>query len=108
MPSIHRVYNAGKPRFQLRRGEEGLSAFDADNLTPAEILPSFRSGSLITTLEIPTIEGFGLCVVSTPGDPSLPRSLRDNHMEIRPGDGMSRKQFKAALRDLERSIGASP
>ena len=104
-PSIHRVYNAGKPRFQLRQGEEGLSVFDANNVTPAEILPSFRPGSLVTTHEISTIESFGLSVVPTPGDPTLPLRLRESHMEIRASEGMTRKQFKAALRSLERALG---
>jgi len=106
-PSIHRVYNAGKPRFQLRKGEEGLSVFDATKVTPAEILPSFRPGSLITTQEIATIESLGLSVVRTPGDPAFPRLLRENHMEIRPGEDMTRKQFKEALRRLEQAIGGS-
>lgn len=107
-PSVHRVYNAGKPRFQLRQGEEAISVFDAEKLTPADILPSFRPGSLIATHEISTIESFGLIVVHTPGDPKLPQLLRDNHWEIRPGDGMTRNQFKAALRALEQMIGGSP
>lgn len=54
-PSAHRVYTAGKPRFQLRQGEEAISAFDAEKVTPADILPSFRSGSLITTVQISII-----------------------------------------------------
>ena len=104
-PSVHRVYNAGKPRFQLRPGEEAISVFDAEKVTPADILPSFREGSLIATNEISTIESFGLIVVHTPGDPKLPQLLQDNHMDIRPGDGMTRTQFKAALRALEQMIG---
>jgi len=107
-PSVHRVYNVGKPRFQLRQGEEAISAFDAEKLTPADILPSFRPGSLIATQEISTIESFGLMVVRTPGDPKLPQLLQDNHLEIRPGDGMTRNQLKAALRALEQKIGESP
>jgi hypothetical protein len=107
-PSVYRVYNAGKPRFQLRQGEEALSVFDAEKLTPADILPSFRPGSLIATQEISTIESFGLIVVHTPGDPKLPQLLQDNHKDIRPGDGMTRNQFKAALRALEQMIGGSP
>lgn len=107
-PRVHRVYNAGKPRFQLRQGEEAISVFDAEKLTPADILPSFRPGSLIATQEILKIESFGLLVVHTPGDPKLPQLLRENHMDIRPGDGMTRKQFKAALRALEQMIGVAP
>ena len=104
-PSIHRVYNAGKPRFQLRQGEEGLSVFDADKVTPADILPSFRPDSLVTTHEISTIESFGLSVVRTAGNPALPRLLQENHMEIRPIEGLTRKQFKEALRRLEQATG---
>lgn len=107
-PSVHRVYNAGKPRFQLRPGEEAISVFDADKLSPDDILPSFRPGSLIATHEISTIESFGLILVQTPGDPKLPQLLQDNHLDIRPGDGMTRKQFKAALRALEQKIGGLP
>jgi hypothetical protein len=107
-PSVHRVYNAGKPRFQLRQGEEAISVFDAEKLTPADILPSFRPGSLIATQAISTIESFGLIVVHTPGDPKLPKLLQDNHMDIRPGDGMTRNQFKAAPKALEKMIGEAP
>ena len=106
--NIHRVYTVGKPRFQLRQGEDGLLAFDAAKVTPADILPSFRAGSLITTQEIGFVESFGLSVVKTPGDPDLPQLLRDNHMEILAGPNMTRKQFKAALRDLEQAVGGSP
>ena len=107
-PSVHRVYNEGRPRFQLRQGEEAISVFDAEKVTPAGILPNFRPGSLIATAEILTIESLGLIVVHTPGDPKLPQLLQDNHMDIRPGDGMTRKQFKAALRALEQMIEGSP
>lgn len=106
--SIHRVYTVGKPRFLLRQGEDGLSAFDAEKVTPADILPSFRAGSLITTQEIAFVESFGLSVLKTPGDTDLPQLLRDNHMEILAGPNMTRKEFKAALRDLEQAIGAPP
>jgi len=105
--SIHRVYNAGKPRFQLRQGEEALSAFNGEIVGPAEILPSPRSGSLIVTVEIAMFESFGLTVKPTPGDPSLPQPLQDNHLEIGPSEGMTRKQFKAALRALEQAIGGA-
>ena len=107
-PSVYRVYHAGKPQFQLRQGEEAISVFDAEKLTPADILPSFRPGSLVATQEISTIESFGLIVVHTPGDPKLPQLLQDNHLDICPGDGMTRNQFKAALRALEQVIGGSP
>jgi hypothetical protein len=47
--SVHRVYVEGKPKFQLRKGEEGLSVFNADTLLESEILPSFRPGSHVST-----------------------------------------------------------
>ena len=40
-PSVHRVYNAGKPRFQLSPGEETISVFDAEKVTPADICRAF-------------------------------------------------------------------
>ena len=106
--SVHRVYQPGKPLFQLRQGEEGISLFDAEQVTEADILPSFRDGSLVATVEVATIESFGLNVVPTPGDPGLPELLRDNHLDILPGDGMTRHQFKAALKALDQAIGGSP
>jgi hypothetical protein len=63
---------------------------------------------MIATHEISTIESFGLIVVRTPGDPKLPQLLRDNHLDIRPGAGMTRNQFKAALRALEQKVGETP
>jgi len=107
-PSVHRVYTPGKPRFQLRQGEEAISAFDAEKTIPADILPSFRPGSLIATQKISAMEALGLAVVHAPSDPMLPQILQENHMEIRPGEGMTRKQFKAALRALEQTMGGSP
>ena len=106
--SVHRVYLPGMPRFQLRQGEPAISVFDAQQVTEADVLPSFRPGSLIVTVDVSTIESFGLTVVKTPGDPILPEMLQDNHLEIQPKEGMTRKQFKAALRDLEQAIGGSP
>jgi hypothetical protein len=31
--------------------------------------------------------------------------LQDNHMEIRPSPGMTRKEFKQALKALEQAMG---
>jgi hypothetical protein len=107
-PSIHRVCTPGKPKFQLRQGEEGLSAFDAVKVTTSDIFPWFRPGSVTVTVEVARVESFGLQVVRTPGDLELPELLRENHVEIRPGDGMSRKAFKAALQALEQATGGEP
>ena len=88
----------------MRKGEEGLSVFDADKLIEAEILPNFRSESRLSTQQRQLIESFGLKVAKTPGDSSLPQTLQENHWEIRPGDGMTRNQFKAALKMLEDAV----
>lgn len=48
---VVRVDEPGRPSFQLRRGEEGLSVFDPDSvhppLTEAEILEAFRPGNVV-------------------------------------------------------------
>jgi hypothetical protein len=100
-PKVYRVVELGKPRFQLRQGEEGLSVFDAGKVQPEDVLPAFRPGSLVITLEVEWLESFGLQVVRTPGELRLPKLLQENHMVISPGTGMTRKQFKQALKVLE-------
>jgi hypothetical protein len=102
--AVHRVYDERKPKFQLRKGEEGLSVFNADKLLEADILPNFRPGSRLTTHQSQLIESFGLKIEKTSGDSSLPQKLQENHWEIRPGDGMTRNQFKVALKILEDSV----
>jgi hypothetical protein len=42
-----------------------------------------------------------LQVVSIPGAESLPSRLREAHLEIRAGSGMTRAEFKQALREQE-------
>jgi hypothetical protein len=100
-PKVYRVVEPGKPRFQLGQGEEGLSVFDARKVKPEDILPVFRPGSLVVSLDVEWFESFGLQVVKTPGESLLPKLLQDNHAIIGPGTGMSRKQFKQALKVLE-------
>ena len=58
-PSVHLVYLDGKPKVQLRQGEDGLSVFDAEKTTSTDILPFFRAGSLLVTMEIALIESYG-------------------------------------------------
>jgi hypothetical protein len=99
--SIHRVVTPGKPQFQLRQGEEGLSVFDASKVGPEDILPHFREGSKVVTKPIAMIESHGLTVKQTPGDPQLPQHLQDAHMDIRPGPDMTRNQFKQTIKKLE-------
>jgi thiamine kinase-like enzyme len=98
---VYRVGEPGKPRFQLRQGEEGLSVFDARHVQPEDVLPAFRPGSLVVALEVEWLESFGLQVAKTPGEPRLPKLLQDNHAVICPGTGMTRKQFKQTLKALE-------
>jgi hypothetical protein len=42
---LHRVFEDGKPKFQLRKGEEGLSVFDADELLRVIAVPDKNSTS---------------------------------------------------------------
>jgi hypothetical protein len=85
----------------LRQGEEGLSVFDARHVKPEDIVPAFRPGSSVLSQDVEWLESFGLQLVKTPGDPQLPKLLQDNHAIICPGKGMTRKQFKQALKLLE-------
>jgi hypothetical protein len=100
-----RVTEAGRPSFQLRKGEEGLSVFDNEAVNPhlaeAEILDAFRPESLLVFRSREEIESKGLIVVPVVGAGSLPERLRDAHAEIRPGPILTRSQFKKALQELE-------
>jgi hypothetical protein len=100
-----RVTESGRPGFQLRKGEEGLSVFDAEAVDPrlaeAEILEVFRAESQLVSRMRDEIEAKGLLVVTVPGSASLPTRLRSAHAEIRKGPGMTRGQFKQALQELE-------
>src|SRR5947209_3019001 len=95
-----RVGEPGRPFFQLRPGEEGISVFDAaavdPPLTDGEILHAFRSGSVLVVRSITTLAAAGLTVVPTPGASHLPPRLQLAHAEIRPGPAMTRPQFKRA------------
>jgi len=100
-----RVGEPGKPFFQLRPGEEGISVFDPYAVNPPlsadEVLQSFRPGSVVVIRSRMTIVAAGLKVVPAPGAGHLPVRLRDAHAEIQPGPGMTRPLFKRALRSLE-------
>jgi hypothetical protein len=102
---IVRVSVPGLPAFQLRKGEEGVSVFDPaavdPPLTEEEILGSFRPGSQAVLRPVADIEAKGLQVVPVEGAETLPDRLRPAHQEIRPGAGMTRPEFKAALKELE-------
>jgi len=108
VPSSQRVIRVcppGLPAFQLRKGEEGISVFDPEAvdppLTDEEILNSFRPGSQQVQRYVADVEAKGLQVVPIEGAQILPDRLRQAHREIRPSPGMTRAQFKKALRELE-------
>lgn len=100
-----RVAEPGRPAFQLRKGEQGISVFDTRAVAPAlqdgEILAVFRSGSQAVERSREEIETKGLLIVPLLGSDVLPERLRQSHAEIRPGRGMTRTQFKLALTELE-------
>jgi hypothetical protein len=102
---VVRVADSGRPAFQLRKGEEGLSVFDLGAVDPplieAEILDCFRTDSYLISRSVAEIEIKGLRVIPIPGASPLPPRLRQAHGEIRPGPGMTRAQFKQALKELE-------
>lgn len=102
---VVRVGEPGRPAFQLRKGEDGLSVFNPQAveppLTEAEILESFRAGSQAIVRSVAEIERRGLQVVPIPGAEPLPKRLREAHAEIRAGAGMTRAQFKQILKELE-------
>lgn len=103
--TIYRVATPGQSAFQLRSGEQGLSVFNPNAvvppLTPAEVLASFRPGSVVVTRTGTQISSLGLVLTRTPGASTLPPRLQAAHMEIRPGPGMTRNVFKKALKGLE-------
>ena len=100
-----RVTEAGKPAFQLRNREEGISVFDVNAveppLTEAEILEAFREGSTVVLCSADAVAAVGLQVAPIAGAEPLPERLREAHAEIRPVANMTRPQFKAALKELE-------
>lgn len=100
-----RVTEPGRPAFRLRKGEEGISAFDSESVAPplteAEVLDGFRPGSIAVVRSIEAVEKVSLRVLPIEGGPSLPERLRRAHIEIRPGVRMTREQFKLTLKGLE-------
>jgi hypothetical protein len=100
-----RIAEPGRPAFQLRKGERGISVFDTRAVEPElqdhEILAVFRSGSQTIERSREEIQRKGLLIVPLLGSDVLPERLRQAHAEIRPGGGMTRTQFKQALTELE-------
>ena len=102
---VVRIATVGKPAFQLRKGEEGISVFVPSSVEPplsdAEILDQFRVGSAIVVRVTSQIEEQGLLLLQVDGAENLTDRLRQAHHEIRPGAGMNRDEFKRALKELE-------
>jgi len=100
-----RVAEPDRPAFQLRKGEEGLSVFDTEAalppLTEEEILSSFRPGCIALHRSQDDVLNKGLLIAPILGAESLPERLRESHVEIVPGPGMSRGHFKQLLKELE-------
>jgi hypothetical protein len=100
-----RVFTPGNRKFQLRKGELGISVFDPGAVNPplteTEILASFRPGSQSVSRTEAEIHAQGLTIISVPGGSQLPYRLQMAHVEIQAGLGMKRDQFKAALKRLE-------
>ena len=102
---VFRVAEPGKPAFQLRPGEEGLSIFDPGAVDPplndTEVLAGFRASSRVVVRTKAEIEAKGMVIVPITGTHLLPPRLREAHAELRPGPTMTRQQFKNALKELE-------
>jgi hypothetical protein len=102
---VTRIAEPGKPAFQLRKGEEGISVFVSKAvqppLTEPEIVGAFRPGGVAVMRTLAEIEAKGLRVVAVPGGDLLPDRLRAAHAEIRSGIGMARTRFKQTLQELE-------
>jgi len=102
---VVRVTEPGRPAFQLRKGEEGLSLFDSDAveppLTESDILEAFRPGSVLVFRAETVLQARGLRIVPILGAEPLPPRLRPAHVAIRPGAGMMRVGFKQAWKELE-------
>ena len=102
---IIRVGESGKPAFQLRKGEKGLSAFDTELVDPLltddEITSAFRTGSILVLRTKDEITTKGLIIEEIEGAETLPIRLRLAHVEIRSGPNMDRAAFKRVLSELE-------
>jgi hypothetical protein len=86
---VVRVTEPGRPAFQLRKGEEGLSLFDPDAvqppLTESEILDAFRSGCILLVRDVAEIESKGLTLVPILGAELLPPRMREALSRFAPG-----------------------
>ena len=98
---VSRVYEDGKPKYQLASGEEGLSVFGGMSADAVMGAASWRPGSKVETKSVADIEAQGLTVVQTHGDCDfLNGEAQDKHWEIQPSPGDSRNDFKKKLTTL--------
>jgi hypothetical protein len=108
MKEVYRVREPDRPAFQLRPGEIGISVFDPEAVDPplveSEVLEAFRAGSIVTSRTLEKLRTLALELVPVPGHADLPERLIQAHREIRPGDTMSRAEFKKRLRELESNV----
>jgi hypothetical protein len=103
-----RVALPGRPAFQLRPGEMGISLFDTNGVEPEltedEVLSAFRSDSCAVILSPLQIADCRLQITEVAGGPALPERMRTCHREIRPEPGMTRNEFKQALKRLAEHV----
>ena len=101
--AIRRSVRPGEQVFRLSSStDEGVSVFDAGEVEPDEITPHLKGE--VKTINSELVEKHGLTLEKTPGAENLPENLRENHWEIKPGDGMSRNQYKKALKALSEDV----
>lgn len=113
---IARIAIPGRPAFQLRKGEEGISAFAMEAvdppLTELEILSVFRADSIVIYRIESQIEEHGLSLAMVPGSDTLPERLREAHCEIRAGSDQDRSAFKKHCKhwrdDMQAELLAAP
>jgi hypothetical protein len=100
-----RVAQPGRPAFQLRPGQQGISVFDENGVDPPltanEIFELFRSGSVLIRVSRASIAASGLIIEAVAGVPPLTDRLCLAHRENRPAAGVTRGEFKQLLRKLE-------
>jgi len=103
-----RVAAADGPVFRLRPGEAGISIFDTQAVDPPiqrdEILNEFRPGSVLIEVDHILVDRLNLQIIPVEGADTLPVRLRQAHAEIRPGEEMTRGEFKRQLKELERHV----
>lgn len=82
--------------------------FDTNGVEPAlsedEVLNAFRIDSYAVVVGTQQIDDCRLQISEIAGAAGLPDRLRMCHREIRPGAGMTRQEFKQALKRLTEHV----